>query len=115
LRVVGRAVQISQILLNLLGNAYDAVEAAERRHVRITVDADAAQVHIAVTDSGPGIPAELRERIMEPFFTTKDVGRGTGLGLSLSRGLAELHGGDLALDATSVETRFILTLPRAAA
>jgi signal transduction histidine kinase len=113
LRVVCRAVQISQILLNLLGNAYDAVETQERRRVRIGVEHDADQVWISVMDSGPGIPSELRARIMEPFFTTKDVGQGTGLGLSVSRGIADLHGGDLSLDPTSVETRFVLTLPRA--
>jgi C4-dicarboxylate-specific signal transduction histidine kinase len=113
LRVVCRSVQISQILLNLLGNAYDAVETQPRRHVRITVEADDAQIWIAVTDSGPGVPPELRARIMEPFFTTKMAGAGTGLGLSVSRGIAELHGGSLSLDASSPETRFVLTLPRA--
>jgi C4-dicarboxylate-specific signal transduction histidine kinase len=115
LRVECRAVQISQILLNLLSNAYDAVEGQERRRVRITVESDDDRVYIAVTDSGPGIAPELRGRIMEPFFTTKGVGQGTGLGLSVSRGLAELHGGDLALDPSSQETRFVLALPRVVA
>ena len=113
LRVVCRAVQISQVLLNLLGNAYDAVETQRRRHVGIIVDADDAHVWIAVTDSGPGIPPELRTRIMEPYFTTKPAGEGTGLGLSVSRGIAHLHGGDLLLDPSSPETRFVLILPRA--
>jgi C4-dicarboxylate-specific signal transduction histidine kinase len=113
LRVVCRAVQISQILLNLLGNAYDAVETQRRRHVGIIVDADDDNVWIAVTDSGPGIPPELRTRIMEPYFTTKPAGEGTGLGLSVSRGIANVHGGDLSLDPASPETRFVLTLPRA--
>jgi C4-dicarboxylate-specific signal transduction histidine kinase len=112
LRIECRAVQISQVLLNLLGNAYDAVEAQERRRIRIMVEADAARVRIAVLDSGPGIPVHVRGRIMEPFFTTKGVGQGTGLGLSVSSGIAELHGGQLALDPASPETRFVLTLPR---
>jgi C4-dicarboxylate-specific signal transduction histidine kinase len=115
LRVECRSVQISQILLNLLSNAYDAVETQERRRVRITVESDPGRVYIGVADSGPGIPYELRGRIMEPFFTTKGVGQGTGLGLSVSRGLAELHGGDLALDPSSQETRFVLALPRVVA
>src|SRR5262249_13404424 len=68
LQVECRAVQISQVLLNLLGNAHDAVESVPQRRVRISVDADAREVRIAVSDSGPGIPRELRARIMEPFF-----------------------------------------------
>jgi C4-dicarboxylate-specific signal transduction histidine kinase len=115
LRVECRSVQISQIVLNLLSNAYDAVETLDRRRIRITVESDAGHVYIGVADNGPGIAPELRGRIMEPFFTTKSVGQGTGLGLSVSRGLAELHGGNLTLDASSAETRFVLTLPRVVA
>ena len=92
-----RAVQISQVLLNLLSNAHDAVEAAPRRRVRITAEGDEREVRIAVSDSGPGVPRDLRARIMEPFFTTKEIGKGTGLGLSVSKGIAEAHGGRLAL------------------
>jgi signal transduction histidine kinase len=110
-----RSVQISQVLLNLLGNAHDAVESAVQRRVRVGADGDEREVRIAVADSGPGIPAALRERIMEPFFTTKELGKGTGLGLSVSKGIAEAHGGRLALDANAGETRFVLTLRRAAA
>jgi C4-dicarboxylate-specific signal transduction histidine kinase len=107
-----RGAQISQVLLNLLSNAYDAVEGAPVRRVRITTDAVNGEVRIAVTDSGPGIPAEVAHRIMEPFFTTKQIGRGTGLGLSVSKGIAEAHGGRLTLDHSSPETRFVLTLAR---
>jgi C4-dicarboxylate-specific signal transduction histidine kinase len=107
-----RGVQISQVLLNLLGNAHDAVESAARRRVRVTAEGDERQVRIAVTDSGPGIPPELRARIMEPFFTTKELGKGTGLGLSVSKGIAEAHGGHLTFDAGAAETRFVLTLRR---
>jgi signal transduction histidine kinase len=110
-----RSVQISQVLLNLLGNAHDAVESAVQRRVRVAAEGDEREVRIAVTDSGPGIPPALRERIMEPFFTTKELGKGTGLGLSVSKGIAEAHGGRLALDAGAAETRFVLTLRRAPA
>jgi C4-dicarboxylate-specific signal transduction histidine kinase len=108
-----RAAQVSQVLLNLLSNAYDEVENRVRRRVRITVAASNGEVQIAVVDSGPGIRPELSARIMEPFFTTKEIGRGTGLGLSLSKGIAETHGGRLELDLQSPETRFVLTLKRA--
>ena len=72
------------------------------------------EVHIGVLDSGPGVPAEIAARIMEPFYTTKEIGRGTGLGLSLSKGIAEAHGGRLELDPRARPTRFVLTLKRAA-
>jgi C4-dicarboxylate-specific signal transduction histidine kinase len=110
-----RGAQIAQVLLNLLGNAHDAVESAARRRVGIAVEADGREVRIAVSDSGPGIPRELRARIMEPFFTTKEIGKGTGLGLSVSKGIAEAHGGRLVHDPDTAETRFVLALRRAQA
>src|SRR5262249_38487909 len=93
-------------------NAFDAVESRPVRRVRITAEANDGEVRIAVTDSGPGIPAEIEPRIMEPFFTTKQTGRGTGLGLSVSKGIAEAHGGRLTHDRSAPETRFVLTLRR---
>ena len=96
LNVYCREVQIGQILLNLLQNAFDAVvEQKDERWVRLDVTSRDDSVVISVTDSGPGIPPELRPRIMEPFFTTKPIGKGTGLGLSLSKNIAEEHGGRL--------------------
>jgi signal transduction histidine kinase len=110
-----RSVQISQILLNLVSNAHDAVTGQPTRWVRISAEASAPEeVSIKVTDSGPGVPPELRPRIMEPFFTTKGFGKGTGLGLSVSKGIAEAHGGRLAYDAAAAHTCFVLTLPRRA-
>jgi signal transduction histidine kinase len=115
LYAVCRAVQISQILLNLLSNAHDAVEHQSLRWVRIQAQPDRDLVRIRVLDSGPGVPPHLENRIMEPFFTTKEVGKGTGLGLSVSKGIAEAHGGHLLLDRNSLDTCFVLTLPRAPA
>ena len=115
LQVLCRAAQIAQVLLNLLSNGYDAVENQSERWVRITVAADEQEVHIAVLDSGPGVPQEIAARIMEPFYTTKEIGRGTGLGLSLSEGIAAAHGGRLELDPEARPTRFVLTLKRAPA
>jgi signal transduction histidine kinase len=108
-----RSVQISQILLNLLSNAYDAVERQSVRWVRIRAVADGDRVRISVIDSGPGVPPDLESRIMEPFFTTKEIGKGTGLGLSVSKGIAEAHGGQLVLDRMSLDTCFVLILRRA--
>jgi signal transduction histidine kinase len=108
-----RSIQISQVLLNLLSNAHDAVEKAPDAWVRIDVQPlGAHEVSIAVIDSGPGVRPELRDRIMEPFFTTKAFGKGTGLGLSVSKGIAEAHGGRLAYDPAGGQSRFVLILKR---
>jgi PAS domain S-box-containing protein len=114
-----RSTQIVQILLNLLNNARDAVAGTASPTIVLRTSADDACAEVRVTDSGRGIPLELRERIMEPFFTTKPVGRGTGIGLSIARSLAEDNGGSLSLtDGQLPEGRpatcFVLRLPRAA-
>lgn len=108
-----RSTQISQVIVNLLNNAADAVDLVdhEQRWVRIQASAVDHQVEIRVLDGGPGVPADLQSRIMDPFFTTK-VKTGCGLGLSISRKIARDHGGDLLLDPSSRETCFILKLPR---
>jgi PAS domain S-box-containing protein len=112
LSVSCREVQIAQVLLNLLQNAFDAVvDQKGERWVRVDVTPHDDSVEISVTDSGPGIPPELRPRIMEPFFTTKPVGKGTGLGLSLSKTIAEEHGGRLEFGEDHGRTRFSLSLP----
>jgi C4-dicarboxylate-specific signal transduction histidine kinase len=107
-----REVQIAQVLLNLLQNAFDAVtEHAGEKWVRLGVVAKDGTVEFSVTDSGPGIPTQLKTRIMEPFFTTKDVGKGIGLGLSISRRIVEDHGGKLELTEEDGHTRFSFCLP----
>ena len=108
-----RPVQISQILLNLLGNAFDAVASQPEKLISVTVSAKPLGTEIAVEDSGPGIPPSLRSKIMQPFFTTKEVGKGTGLGLSISAGLASSNGARLFLDPACPRTRFVLELPLA--
>jgi len=112
LAVECRPVQLTQVLMNLVSNAYDAVASAPERWVKIDVGASEGDVELSVTDSGPGIPEAVREHIFEPFFTTKSQ-RGTGLGLSLSGGLVQAHHGTLELDPTSAHTRFVLRIPRA--
>lgn len=107
-----RAVDVSQILLNLIGNAYDAVLATEDPWVLIDVAAEQDAVVFTVTDSGPAISAEVASKLMQPFFTTKPEGTGTGLGLSISQRLAVAHGGSLVYDAQGGHTRFVLRLPR---
>lgn len=106
-----RSTEISQILLNLLNNAFDAVESEVDKWVKIETHSDEKMLHISVIDGGPGISQKAQEKLMQPFFTTKEVGRGTGLGLSIARGLALAHGGNLMLDTKADHTTFILSLP----
>jgi signal transduction histidine kinase len=111
LRVRCRPSEISQLLLNLISNAYDAVHLLADRRIRLVAKQQDGKVEVAVEDSGAGIPVESRERIFHPFFTTKEVGKGVGLGLSISKGLAEAHGGSLYFDANAPLTRFVFELP----
>lgn len=106
-----RATQISQVLLNLLGNAHDAIEMLPERWVSVEVTENGNTVDISVRDSGTGIPEDIAQKIMDPFFTTKEVGKGTGLGLSISKGIAEAHKGSLFYDASSKNTHFVFELP----
>lgn len=112
-RIECRATQISQVLMNLIGNAADAVEDTPRPWIRVDVVDHGDRVAIEVSDNGAGVPPALREKIMQPFFTTKDVGKGTGLGLSISQGIVRAHGGALVLDSGSGPTRFVVSLPKA--
>ncbi|MEN3975612.1 PAS domain S-box protein [Emcibacter sp. SYSU 3D8] len=111
--IVCREVQVSQVLLNLLQNAFDAVVAdAPHAWVRLDVDMLEDTVEFRVVDSGTGIGEDIKAKIMEPFFTTKPVGQGTGLGLSLSSTIAQQHGGRLEVGERDGHTCFTLVLSR---
>ena len=106
-----RAIEISQVILNLVMNALDAVSNLPEKWVRISVCTRAGHAEIAVIDSGCGIPVAIREKIMTPFFTTKPAGKGTGLGLSISSRIIEAHGGALFVDSRASHTCFVVRLP----
>lgn len=110
-KIRGRDVQIAQILINLLNNAFDAVQNQAEKLVVLSVTESTALVTIRVRDSGAPIPAAVRAKIMQPYFTTKGKGKGTGLGLSIAKGIAANHGGRLFLAPESVPTIFVLELP----
>jgi signal transduction histidine kinase len=86
---------LNQALLNLVSNAVDAI--AEHGTVTLSTEACGAEYIIRVADSGSGIPEGIRDRVIEPFFTTKPVGEGTGLGLPITYSIAKKHGGELEL------------------
>ena len=104
--------QISQILLNLLNNSFDAVEKSAEKWLTLEVVDKVDRIAIFVCDSGMGIPKTLISKIMDPFFTTKEVGKGTGLGLSISKGIAETHHGMLNYVEGCDNTTFELILPK---
>ncbi len=101
---------MSQVLLNLVNNAVHAIGTHDNPWIKISSYEDRDYIYIEVVDSGNGIPRHVAEKIFNPFFTTKDINSGTGLGLSLSRTMAKTSGGDLVLDMNSPNTRFILSL-----
>jgi signal transduction histidine kinase len=109
-RVRCYAGQLNQVFLNLLMNACDAIE--DDGTIRITTERSPMGVRLEFADDGPGIPEEIRSRIFDPFFTTKPVGVGTGLGLSLSHGIVERHGGRIYVESEPGEgTSFVIELP----
>lgn len=107
--------QIEQVLLNLITNARDAMEAAGMGTITIRTEMTSdGRVALSVTDTGPGIPPDLQARIFDPVFTTKEVGKGTGLGLSICHGIIEEHGGELTMESPVADgrgTRFTIILP----
>jgi len=112
--IVASREQLQQIVVNLLLNAEQSLRATKRPGViSVRTGRDGETAFVEVADDGPGVPPEKVGRIFEPFFTTKPIGEGTGLGLSVSLGIAEAHGGSLALLPSDSGARFRLTIPAA--
>jgi PAS domain S-box-containing protein len=106
--------QLEQVFLNLLLNAEQAMlegKTGGRIILNTTVSRDGRMVHAEVIDDGPGIPQDALPHVFEPFFSTKPVGSGTGLGLSVSYGIVEEHGGHLVVESRPARTVFRLELP----
>ena len=119
---------IGRVLVNLINNAFHAVVEAQSSKLKaessgykptVTVSTkklddkpDSNRVEIRIADNGPGIPDNIKDKIFQPFFTTKPAGQGTGLGLSLSYDIVKAHGGELKVKSTENEgTEFIIHLP----
>lgn len=127
LMLIGDATQLEQVVMNLLNNARDAVESVSDPVIQLTLDEYEADeqfkkdypkvrgdrlVHIMVADNGSGILAENMKHIFEPFYTTKDVGEGTGLGLAMCYGSVQSHGGTIVVESSPGEgSRFHIYLP----
>jgi PAS domain S-box-containing protein len=114
--VVGDQSQLEQVLMNLLINARDAMPMGGRLSIAARADAGADQVVVEVADTGGGIEPAIRDRIFEPYFTTKTKGpvRGSGLGLAVAYGIVEAHRGTIEVEDAQPGTRMRVRLPRAA-
>jgi signal transduction histidine kinase/ActR/RegA family two-component response regulator len=113
-RVVVPHGRLTQVLVNILINAAHAINDVERavHRVRVSTRSDSEYVAISISDTGPGIPAEVLAHIFDPFFTTKRTGLGTGLGLSISRSIMRDLGGDLIVESVHGSgATFIALLP----
>jgi two-component system, NtrC family, sensor kinase len=112
---------IGRVLLNLINNAFYVVDQRKRNlsgldnykpNVTVSTKNLGDRVEISVTDNGPGIPDSIKNKIFQPFFTTKPTGQGTGLGLSLAYDMVKAHGGELKVESKEGEgTKFIIYLP----
>lgn len=106
--------QLNQVFMNILNNAVQAMP-EDKKDAEITIYTEESndEVVIRIKDNGVGIPDEIKNRIWEPFFTTKEVGVGTGLGMSITYGIIEKHGGKIELTSElGMGTEFAITLPK---
>jgi C4-dicarboxylate-specific signal transduction histidine kinase len=114
-RILADADQMSQIFINLISNADQAIKDSgigELVRVSARYDAGSKMVDVRVSDEGPGIPLEIRSRIFDPLFTTKEVGKGTGIGLAFCHRIVSSHGGQIYLEPDSGQgTTFVVRLP----
>ncbi|MFP5490376.1 MAG: sensor histidine kinase [Bacteriovoracia bacterium] len=110
LEVYCREIHISQVLVNLLNNAFDESLRINASVIRVKCFKDDKSINIQVSNKGV-LNKEAEEKIFQPFFTTKEVGKGTGLGLNISRRIAIEHGGNLKFESTEGEVKFTLSIP----
>ncbi|MBS1919105.1 MAG: HAMP domain-containing histidine kinase, partial [Bacteroidetes bacterium] len=120
--------EIGRVILNLINNAFYAVSEKQRQNIKgyeptvlISTKKENGKVQISVKDNGNGIPEKIKDKIFQPFFTTKPTGSGTGLGLSLAYDIIKAHGGEIKIetkeskgrpdDTVGHGTEFIIKLP----
>ena len=113
-KVLCRPVEVSQVILNLINNAFQAISTFPHPWIEIRCEEMPDFYRIKVIDCGEGIPSFIRQKLFQPFFTTKDIGVGTGLGLSISRGIIQEHDGKLYYQDEAPNTTFVIELPKVA-
>jgi signal transduction histidine kinase len=109
---------LNQVFLNLLINAADAIREvvslnSQKGLIRVATRREGDQAIVSISDTGGGIPEEIRSRVFDPFFTTKEVGRGSGQGLAIARSIVvEKHGGNIWFEPNGAQgTTFLVSLP----
>ncbi|MCB9073383.1 MAG: HAMP domain-containing histidine kinase [Bdellovibrionaceae bacterium] len=113
LNTIGNSSDLACAFTHIISNAIDACKNGDSQPwIRIEAAEWHNGIEIRVIDSGSGISKDIQDKIMNPFFTTKDVGDGVGLGLPIARNILHRHGGSIHLDPTSVNTTFIINLPK---
>ena len=102
--------QLNQVFMNILSNAVDAID--DKGTITLKTSISKGIIQISIKDTGPRIPENIREKIFDPFYTTKGVGKGTGLGLSISQSIIEKHKGNISVKSeTGKGTEFIISIP----
>ena len=102
--------QLNQVFMNILSNAIDAIE--DTGTIAIATEQSNGTITIRIRNNGKGIPETIREKIFDPFYTTKEVGSGTGLGLSISHGIIKKHKGEIrVVSEVGKGSEFIITIP----
>lgn len=107
-----RLIQFEEALLNIFNNAHDAIIALPEKWILIEVFDKKQDVEIHVTDSGNGIPDEIADKMMLPFFSTKEIGKGMGLGLCIAAEIISKHHGSLTYDRACLNTKFVIRIPK---
>lgn len=113
--VVAEGNEIEQVLINLISNARDALDAIEGKQILISLDADDDKAYVRVEDNGQGVPSHLVDTIFDGYFSTKKISGGVGLGLTISQKIIEAAGGTIAVESSEAgRTVILVSLPRAA-
>jgi two-component system C4-dicarboxylate transport sensor histidine kinase DctB len=109
----GDSMRIQQVIFNLINNARDACAGVPNPIVRVTAREHKDWIRVSVWNNGKGIPTHLQAKLFQPYFTTKDPDKGTGLGLTICQQLIEQHGGRILFSSQDHDTCFIVDLPKA--
>ena len=109
--ITGNLSELNQVFSNLIDNAIYAMEKTKKKELTIETEVVSKFAVVKIRDTGSGIPEDIRDKIIEPFFTTKEQGKGAGLGLSLSYSIIKRHKGDLTFDSDQSGSCFKVLLP----
>jgi PAS domain S-box-containing protein len=103
--------QMGQVLINLISNAIDAIAELDERWISLEIGKDHQSLVLKLSDSGKGISPSIAQSVFNPFFTTKTMGKGTGIGLAISKRIIEEHAGTIAIDTSMSNTTFVIKIP----